>query len=139
MSKESKVLKAPLGELILRTQAFPADANPDGDVFGGWVVSQMDIAGGVLSKKRCRGRTVTVAIDSMHFIKPVFVGDVTCCYGEIIREGSKSVAVKLELWSIRPYESERVKVTEGIFTYVALDKDGKPREINDFSEDFTKK
>lgn len=120
----------PDGELTLRTQAFPADANPAGDVFGGWVLGQMDIAGGILSKKRCRGRTVTVAVDSMQFISPVLVGDVICCYGKIVREGKTSLAVKIEVWAIRQYESERTKVTEGLFTYVAVDSQRKPRSID---------
>ncbi len=128
--KESFNGEVPIGELTLRTQAFPVDANPSGDVFGGWVLSQMDIAGAIVTQKRCNGRVATIAIDSMKFIRPVFVGDVICCYASIEREGKTSVSAKVEVWAIRQYESERVKVTEGIFTYVAVTKDRKPRSIN---------
>ena len=130
MSEQKATQSSPRGELILRTQAFPADANPTGDVFGGWVLSQMDIAGGIISRKRCHGRTVTIAIDSMKFIEPVFVGDVICCYGEVMKEGNTSVQVRIEVWAIRQYETERIKVTEGHFTYVAVGEDRKPRSIN---------
>ncbi len=117
-------------ELQLRTQAFPADANPDGDIFGGWVLSQMDIASGIMARKRCQGRTVTVAVDSMTFIEPVYVGDIICCYGKVIREGKTSLTTKIEVYAVRLNSSVRVKVTEGAFTYVAIDKDKKPRSIN---------
>lgn len=122
--------KDPQGELHLRTQAFPADANPAGDIFGGWVLSQMDIAGAIYAKRRCQGRTVTVAIDSMSFLEPVFVGDVVCCYVSSHKEGNTSLAVKVEVWAVRENETQRVKVTEGIFKYVAVDKNRKPRSIN---------
>ena len=117
-------------QLQLRTQAFPVDANPDGDIFGGWVLSQMDIASGIMARKRCQGRTVTVAVDSMTFIEPVYVGDVICCYGEIIKEGKTSLGIKIEVFAVRQNGSFRVKVTEGVFTYVAIDKNKKPRSIN---------
>ena len=117
-------------ELQLRTQAFPVDANPDGDIFGGWVLSQMDIASGIMARKRCQGRTVTVAVDSMTFIEPIYVGDVICCYGEIIKEGRTSVSIKIEVHAVRLNGSFKVKVTEGVFIYVAIDKNKKPRSIN---------
>lgn len=122
-------------QLVLRAQAFPSDANPSGDVFGGWVLSQMDIAGGIVSQKRCRGRTVTVAINGMQFIEPVFVGDVICCYASIEKEGKSSLSIKIEVWAIRQFESERVKVTEGLFTYVAVTKDRKKRSIDSIGRD----
>jgi acyl-CoA thioesterase YciA len=117
-------------ELQLRTQAFPVDANPDGDIFGGWVLSQMDIASGIMARKRCQGRTVTVAVDSMTFIEPVYIGDVICCYGEIFKEGKTSVSIKIEVYAVRQNGSFKVKVTEGVFIYVAIDKNKKPRSIN---------
>lgn len=117
-------------ELITRGLAMPADTNPDGDIFGGWVLSQMDIAGGILTKKRAKGRTVTIAVESMVFHLPVFVGDVLCCYGEITHVGRTSLKVKIEAWASRQYKDERVKVTEGIFTYVAIDENKKPRPVN---------
>ena len=117
-------------ELITRALAMPADTNPDGDIFGGWVLSQMDIAGGILTKKRAKGRTVTIAVESMVFHLPVYVGDVLCCYGEIIKIGKTSIQVKIEAWASRQYKDERVKVTEGIFTYVAIDENKKPRPVD---------
>ncbi|MCO4793712.1 MAG: acyl-CoA thioesterase [Bacteriovoracaceae bacterium] len=118
------------GELHLRTQAFPADANPAGDIFGGWVLSQMDIAGAIFAKKRCNGRVVTVSIDSMSFLEPVFVGDVICCYVDSYKEGKTSLAVKVEVWAVRENDTQRFKVTEGIYKYVAVDGNRKPRSID---------
>lgn len=121
----------PKGELAIRTLAMPADTNPAGDVFGGWVLSQMDIAGGLITKKLTNGRTVTIAVDSMTFYKPVLVGDTICCYVEIEKIGTTSVKTKIETWVSRQYEDSREKVTEGIFTYVAVSSDRKPRQIKD--------
>jgi acyl-CoA thioesterase YciA len=119
----------PIGDLSTRTLAMPADTNPDGDIFGGWVLSQMDIAGGIFSKKYCGGRTATVAVDSMQFHLPVYVGDVLCCYAHVVKEGNSSLTVKVEAWAIRQYSPERVKVTEGTFTFVAIDSSGRPTSI----------
>ena len=119
----------PRGDLILRTLAMPADTNPNGDVFGGWVMSQMDIAGGILSKEVARGRTVTVDVEGMKFIRPVHVGDVVCCYGQVDNIGNTSVALRLEVW-VKPVlagEEDRFKVTEGRFVYVAIDENHKKR------------
>lgn len=117
------------GEMITRTLAMPADTNPDGDIFGGWVLSQMDIAGGILTKKVANGRTVTIALDSMVFHLPVFVGDVLCCYGEVIKTGRTSITVKIDAFARRQYKDERVKVTEGIFTYVHVDENRRPKKL----------
>ena len=106
------------GELTIRTLAMPADANPSGDIFGGWVLSQMDIAGGVRAGQRARGRVATVAVEAMHFIRPVHVGDVLCVYTSVAREGRTSLAVKIEAWALRERLGERVKVTDGTFTFV---------------------
>ena len=119
---------------ILRTLAMPADTNPNGDVFGGWIMSQMDIAGGILAKETARSRVVTVAVDGFKFLKPVKVGDVVCCYGRVLRIGHSSIAIALEVWvkSVRHETEEawpRFKVTEAIFTYVAVDAEGKKRAI----------
>ena len=114
-------VRDPIGELAVRVLAMPADTNPAGDIFGGWVLSQMDIAGGLLSARVAKGRTVTVAIDSMTFHKPVLVGDTLCCYVEVQRIGKTSIQVKIESWVRRQFDEEdRVLVTEGIFTYVAV-------------------
>ncbi|HKJ95848.1 MAG TPA: acyl-CoA thioester hydrolase YciA [Gammaproteobacteria bacterium] len=120
----------PNGELVLRTLAMPADTNPAGDIFGGWLLSQMDVAGGLAAKQRARGRVATVAIESMTFHRPVFVGDVLCCYAEILRVGRTSITTRLEAWIIRDDNyGERLRVTEGIFTYVAIDGDRQPRPV----------
>ncbi len=127
MSDQSQT---PLGDLVLRTLAMPADTNPAGDIFGGWLLAQMDIAGGIASKQRCKGRTATVAVDSMTFHQPVFVGDVLCCYGHIERIGSTSITIRVQAWVIREDDDkDRVKVTEGLFTFVAIDNNRRPRQI----------
>ena len=124
----------PQGDLVLRTAAMPADTNANGDIFGGWIMSQMDIAGGILAKEVAGSATVTIAVESMRFIKPVKVGDVVCCYGQVLKVGNTSVSIHLEVW-VKPIlrESEdgcpRFQVTEANFTYVAIDKSGKKRTI----------
>ncbi|MCP1675974.1 acyl-CoA thioesterase YciA [Natronocella acetinitrilica] len=121
---------APAGELVLRTLAMPADTNPSGDIFGGWLLSQMDIAGGLLAKQRAGSRVATVAVETMTFHLPVFVGDVVCCYAELLKTGRTSMTIRIQAWVIRDaYRATRIKVTEGIFTYVAIDSDRRPREI----------
>ena len=116
----------PQGELTTRTLAMPADANPSGDIFGGWVLSQMDIAGGIAAGQRAKARVATVAVDAMSFIRPVNVGDILCVYATIERVGRTSISVNLEAWALRGRLGERVKGTEGTFTFVALERDGKP-------------
>ena len=123
-------------ELAIRVMAMPADTNPNGDIFGGWLVSQMDIAGGILAKETAQGRVVTVAVDSIQFIKPVKVGDVVCCYGSIKRIGTTSITIKLEVWVnpvLRDKERQggRFRVTEATFTYVAIDNEGRKRPVRE--------
>ncbi len=119
----------PCGELEIRTLAMPADANQDGDIFGGWLLGQMDIAGEVFVSKVAKGRSVTVAVDAMAFRKPVFIGDVVCIYVNLIRIGTTSVSVAIEAWVVRRGESDLIRVTEGKFTYVAIDAKGRPRPV----------
>ncbi|MFQ6018500.1 MAG: acyl-CoA thioesterase, partial [Kiloniellaceae bacterium] len=119
----------PRGQLAIRTLAMPADANPNGDIFGGWVLSQMDIAGGITAGQRARGRVATVAVTAMTFHLPVYVGDILCVYAEIERIGRTSIAVRLEAWALRGRAGERVKVTEGQFVFVAIDAEGRPRPV----------
>lgn len=119
----------PRGELTLRTLAMPADVNVNGDIFGGWVLSQMDIAAGIVGGTRAQGRVATVAIDAMKFIRPVHVGDVLCIYARVDRVGRTSMAIALEAWSLRGRWGAREKVTEGMFTFVAIDEDGRPRVV----------
>jgi acyl-CoA thioesterase YciA len=119
----------PSGNLTIRTLAMPADTNPSGDIFGGWVVSQMDIAGAIAAVERAKGRVVTIAIDAMTFIAPVKVGDVLCVYTAIERAGTTSVTVAVEAWARRERIAERVQVTAGRFVYVALGEDGHKRRL----------
>lgn len=119
----------PKGELTLRTLAMPRDVNTNGDIFGGWVLSQMDMAAGIVAAARAQGRVATVAIDAMQFIRPVKVGDVLCIYVEIVRIGRTSMGLQIEAWVLRNRQSAREKVTEGLFTFVAIDEAGKPRVV----------
>ncbi len=119
----------PNGELTLRTLAMPADVNVNGDIFGGWVLSQMDIASGILAGARAKGRVATVALDAMKFIRPVKVGDVLCIYGRIERVGRTSMGIAIEAWVLRNRIDQREKVTEALFTYVAIDENGRPRPV----------
>lgn len=120
----------PQGELALRTLAMPADTNPAGDIFGGWLLSQMDIAGGIAAKARARGRVATIAVNAMTFHQPVYVGDVVCCYAALEKVGNTSIQYRVQAWVLRgAHEGERVKVTEGTFTFVAIGDDRKPRQV----------
>jgi len=124
--------RVPKGEMAIRVLAMPADTNPAGDIFGGWVLSQMDIAGGVISNRLSDGRSVTIAINSMTFHKPVLVGDTLCCYVDVIKTGNSSITLNIESWVRRQYDDDtRVLVTEGVFTYVAVNADRTPRNIKD--------
>ncbi|MCC5979492.1 MAG: acyl-CoA thioesterase [Salinarimonas sp.] len=119
----------PRGELTVRTIAMPADTNANGDIFGGWVLSQMDQAGGIAGVERARGRVVTIAVEAMTFIRPVRVGDVLCVYTEIESVGRTSMKVHIEAWARRFQSDMREKVTDATFTFVAIDDDGRPRPI----------
>jgi acyl-CoA thioesterase YciA len=119
----------PCGDLCIRTLAMPADTNQNGDIFGGWLLSQMDVAGGIFAAKTAKSRTVTVAIDAMNFRKPVYVGDVVSVHATVVRVGRTSITVRLEAWVLRRRESLSILVTDGNFTYVAIDDQGKPKAI----------
>src|ERR1035437_5369312 len=114
----------PCGDLSIRTLAMPADTNANGDIFGGWLLSQMDIGGGIFASKMAKSRTVTVAIDAMNFRKPVFVGDVVSVHANLVRLGKTSVTVHLEAWVLRRKEMHSILVTDGNFTYVSIDERG---------------
>jgi Acyl-CoA hydrolase len=116
-------------EPSLRTVAMPADTNPNGDIFGGWLMAQMDLAGGIYAFHVARGRVTTVAVDAMSFHLPVRVGDEVSCYCKTLKIGHTSLAVKVETWVRRRDADQQVKVTEGTFTFVALDDKGRPRPI----------
>ena len=119
----------PRGELAIRTVAMPSDTNPSGDIFGGWLMSQMDVAGGITAWWRAHGRVATVAVEAMTFHRPVRVGDVLCVYADIERIGTTSLTVAVEAWVLRREGRQRVKVTEAVFTYVALDEGGEKRPV----------
>lgn len=119
----------PPGELAIRTIAMPADTNPAGDIFGGWLMSQMDLAGGTLALMRAKGRVATVAVDGMTFHEPVFVGDELSCYADLLRVGRTSLTYRVTAYVRRREEREHVKVTEGTFTYVAIGSDRRPRPL----------
>jgi acyl-CoA thioesterase YciA len=121
--------ETPRGALTLRTLAMPADVNVNGDIFGGWVLSQMDIAAGIVAGERAQGRVATVAIEAMKFIRPVKVGDVLCIYADVERVGRSSMGIALEAWVLRGRIGAREKVTEGTFTFVAIDEAGQPRPV----------
>jgi acyl-CoA thioesterase YciA len=108
---------------------MPADSNSNGDIFGGWVLSQMDIAGGQVASRRALGRVVTVAVTAMTFHQPVLVGDEVSFYGDVVKVGRSSIAVKIEAWVRRGLSADRIKVTEGLFTYVAIGADRRPRPV----------
>lgn len=123
--------KNPEGKLILRTLAMPSDTNANGDIFGGWIMSQMDLGGAILAKELAKGRVVTVTVDKIIFHLPISVGDVVCCYGTLVRVGRTSMQVKVDVFIKQVYQGnrERFRVTEALFTYVAIDENGKPRPI----------
>ena len=119
--------------LALRTVAMPAFTNSHGDIFGGWLLSQMDLAGGIVATRRAQGRVVTVAVTGMTFQQPVFVGDEVTCYANVVKIGRSSIAVKISVFACRGRTGEDIKVTEGLFTYVAVDAKGKSRPVSSAS------
>ena len=126
----TEVKPDPAHEPALRTFAMPADANPNGDIFGGWLMSQMDMAGAVAAMRRARGRVATVAVEAMTFHKPVMIGDLVSCYAEVARVGRTSMTVKIEAFVERRLTRAIEKVTAATFTYVALDPAGRPRPVD---------
>jgi acyl-CoA thioesterase YciA len=111
------------------TFAMPKDANPNGDIFGGWIMAQMDLAGAVAAVRRARGRVATVAVEAMEFHRPVNIGDLVSCYAEVTKVGRTSMRVEIETWVERRMNRVQEKVTAGTFTYVAIDEKGRPRPV----------
>jgi acyl-CoA thioesterase YciA len=121
----------PTGELALQTLAMPRDTNANGDIFGGWLVSQMDLAAGIATKQVTRGRSATVAIKNVQFLAPVSVGSVVSCYAEILEIGRSSMHINIEVWiSNALTQAAQRKVAEGLFIFVAIDENGRTRRIN---------
>jgi acyl-CoA thioesterase YciA len=119
----------PEGTLSLQTIAMPADTNWSGDVFGGWIVSQMDLAGAIHAERFSKGRCATIAINQMTFLVPVKVGDVITCYTKILKVGNTSIQMEIEVWDSHDSSRDAVRVTEGVFTFVAVDVAGNKRQI----------
>ena len=119
----------PVGELVIQTIAMPKDTNRDGDIFGGWLVSQMDLGSAILAGQVAKSRVVTVAIEGMSILNPVRVGDTVACYAWLEKIGRTSMKICVDVWVTRYRTGERVKVTNGVFTYVALGADGKPTPV----------
>ncbi len=117
-------------EPAIRVLAMPADTNPTGDIFGGWIMAQMDLAGGILASRRARGRVVTVAMNAFEFLEPVFVGDLVSCYGHVVRVGRTSLTLQLTAYAERAADpGQVVKVTEATVTFVAVDEQRRPRPV----------
>ncbi len=120
----------PQGDLSLQTVAMPKDTNANGDIFSGWLLSQMDIAGMITANEMAKGRVATVAIDGMAFLTPVHVGAVVSCYCDVLEVGRSSVRIVVEVWINSPHDGDPLKVTEGEFVFVAIDSNGRTRAIN---------
>ena len=123
-------VQEPRGDLASRVLAMPTDTNPKGDIFGGWIMSLMDMAGKMSATTVANGRVVTVAVDRIVFREPVKVGDVVCCYTLLLRVARTSVTHSIEVWALRQGKGERIKVTDAVFTFVAIDDEGRPRPIS---------
>jgi len=126
----------PEGELLLRTSPMPSETNAIGDIFGGWIMSQMDIAGAMMAIEIAGGRAVTIAVEAMRFIKPVRIGDIVCCYGKVMRIGTTSITIRVEVWLKPGFQEMTIEknrefslVTEASYTYVAVDHEGHKRRI----------
>lgn len=117
------------GEPVIRTVPMPADLNGNGDVFGGWVLSQMDIAGGIIAARRAQGRVVTVSVAAMRFNQPIKVGDVVTIYGRVSKIGRTSISVEMETIVQRRLDPDEILVTDGTYVYVAIDGEGRPRPL----------
>jgi len=120
----------PHGELVIRTIAMPADTNPSGDMFGGWLMAQMDIGAAIYARNLSRSRVTTVAVDGMSFLNPVYVGDIVNCYASLLKVGRTSMRIDVEAWVQRETHGTLLRVTEGIFTYVAIDEKGRPQPVH---------
>lgn len=117
---------APKGELVIRTLAMPADANGNGDIFGGWVMAQMDMGGAVIARRVAKRRITTVAVEAMNFLYPIYIGDLVSCYACLEKIGRSSMQINVEVWVERAMTDKPLRTTKALFTYVALDESGRP-------------
>lgn len=129
MSHDQELSRTPQGLVSLQTVAMPADTNWNGDIFGGWLLSQMDLAGAIYAQERARGRVTTVAIEAMSFLTPVKVGDVITCYTSIEKTGKTSLKIHIEVWKTNLERKAEKILTEGTFVFVAIDDHGRPRPV----------
>ncbi|QYN44899.1 MULTISPECIES: acyl-CoA thioester hydrolase YciA [unclassified Gilliamella] len=133
-------IESPKGQLVLRTLAMPSDTNPHGHIFGGWIMSQMDLAGGILSKEIAKNRVVTVNASSITFHKPAMVGDVVCCYAHCLKTGRTSMTIAIEVWIKKLIDTEdttqRFRITDAVFTYVSVDKHNNPKPLPEIFQYF---
>jgi acyl-CoA thioesterase YciA len=120
----------PQGKLAIQVVAMPCDTNANGDIFGGWLVSHMDMAAGIEGRRRARSRVVTVAIETLTFILPVSVGDTVSCHVDLLKVGHTSMRFKVEVWVLSLNDEQEKKVAEGTFVFVAIDEQGKPQAVN---------
>lgn len=125
----SQAHSAAEGELVIRTVAMAAYTNFNGDIFGGWVMSQMDMGAGIIAYRTSKNRVTTVAVDKITFLNPVKVGDIVSCYAKLLKIGNTSMQIKVEVWVLRKLTTDDIKVTEGIFTFVAIDENGRPTPV----------
>ena len=130
MTSSDDAASGPRGELTVRVMAMPADANPAGDIFGGWIMGLMDVSAGIAARVRARGRVVTASVSSLSFLHPVKVGDVVCCYTQVAGTGRTSLRLDVEAWVVRDHSGRRVKVTQANFVMVAVDAAGRPRPVD---------
>lgn len=126
MSEDEK----PAGNLVIQILAMPSDTNANGDIFGGWLVSHMDMGAGIAARRRCASRAVTVAIDALTFIKPVSIGDIVACYADLVKVGRTSMTIRMEAWATGIVDPNTRKVADGLFTFVAIDSEGKPHAVD---------
>ncbi len=126
---KNQIKTPPCGDIVIQTLAMPMHTNYNGDIFGGWVMSQMDMAAGIIAAKHSRKRAATVAVDSLIFHRPVKVGDAVTCYGELVKVGRTSMTIKIETWVTSRLTQDHEKVTEGTFVFVAIDEHGRPTPV----------
>ena len=125
----TEAVRQPMGELSLRTVAMPADTNPNGDIFGGWIMSLMDVAAGIAAGTHAQGRVATAAVSNLNFLRPVKVGDVVCVYTRVVKTGRTSLTIGVETWVLRQNQGEREQVTHAEIVMVAVDETGRPRPL----------
>ena len=130
MSENRPSATQPQGELVIRTIAMPADTNANGDIFGGWLMSQMDLGAAIVAKNLSRSRITTVAVDGMVFHHPVYVGDIVNCHATLLKTGRTSMKIAVEAWVQRGKDGTLLRVTEAVFTYVAIDDVGRPHPVH---------